>query len=59
LERRRQIVLDIERGVNQGVDRLFLRSLDWLQTLSAAPVASQATKIGIKKLSFEEVAKQG
>ncbi len=52
-------MLDIERGVNQGVDRLFLRSLDWLQTLSAAPVASQATKIGIRKLSFEEVVEQG
>jgi len=59
LERRRQIVLDIERGVDQGVDRLFLRSLDWLQTFSAAPVASQVAEIGIRKLNFEEVAEQG
>jgi len=37
----------------------FLRSLDWLQTLSTTPVASQAIGIGIRKLSFEEVAEQG
>ncbi len=52
-------MLDIERGVDQGVDRLFLRSLDWLQTFSAAPVASQVVEIGIRKLNFEEVAEQG
>jgi len=41
------------------VDQLFLRSLDWLQIFSVAPVTNQVVGIGIRKLSFEEVTKQG
>jgi hypothetical protein len=49
----------LEKCVGRGVDQLFLRSLDWLQIFSVAPVTNQVVGIGIRKLSFEEVTKQG